>query len=289
MICSQDGKNYRKKAAACAAWPPGDGRNVLAAWASMADLDATVSLDLTEVVKDFGGMRALAGTSINIKTNEIVGLIGPNGSGKTTLLNIASGVLSPTSGSVTVGGSHPIRGKSHRFARRGIGRTFQQIRLFEEMTVEENVRVGAIARGEHDADWQALMDHLQLTDLRHQRAVTLPYGTQRKVEIARALAGRPQFLLLDEPAAGMNEAETDALLDIINSIKTDYQTAILIVEHDLGFIMRLCERIYVLAEGRVIFDGSPSGAQKDPAVIEAYLGTPSPAEETDNQTATGIT
>src|SRR5688500_5628480 len=162
------------------------------------------ALAVENVVKRFRGLRALDGVSLSVREGEIVGLIGPNGSGKTTLLNVASGVLDPTSGRVSVGGVDATGKKPHEVARLGVGRTFQQIRLFAEMTVEENVEVGAVARGAEREEVGALLERLKLTADRDRLATTLPYGQQRRVEIARALAGRPRFLLLDEPAAGMN-------------------------------------------------------------------------------------
>lgn len=234
-------------------------------------LEAAVLL-LEDVVKLFHGLRALDGVSLSVAEGEIVGLIGPNGSGKTTLLNVASGVLRPTAGRVMVGGVDATGRRPHELARLGVGRTFQQIRLFAEMTVGENVEVGAVARGQDDRLAAELLERLGLTQVRERLAVTLPYGQQRRVEIARALAGRPRFILLDEPAAGMNEAESDALLETIRKIRDDEGCAILIVDHDLRLIMRLCERIHVLAEGRTISEGTADSVRRDPAVIQAYLG-----------------
>ena len=234
-------------------------------------LEAAVLL-LEDVVKLFRGLRALDGVSLSVAEGEIVGLIGPNGSGKTTLLNVASGVLRPTAGRVVVGGVDATGRRPHELARLGVGRTFQQIRLFAEMTVSENVEVGAVARGQDNRLVAELLERLGLTGVRERLAVTLPYGQQRRVEIARALAGKPRFILLDEPAAGMNEAESDALLETIKAIRDDEGCAILIVDHDLRLIMRLCERIHVLAEGRTISEGTADSVRRDPAVIQAYLG-----------------
>ena len=235
-----------------------------------------------QVVKRFRGLKALDGVSLSVREGEIVGLIGPNGSGKTTLLNVASGVLRPTAGRVRVDGVDATGRRPHEVARLGVGRTFQQIRLFGEMTVAENVEVGAVARG-HGADVvPELLERLGLSAVADRLAVTLPYWQQRRVEIARALAGRPRFVLLDEPAAGMNEVESDALLETIRAVRDDEGCAILIVDHDLRLIMRLCERIHVLAEGRTICEGAAEAVRRDPAVIEAYLGTaakPAPGGE----------
>ena len=173
------------------------------------------ALTIEDAAKHFRGLRALDGVSMHVEEGEIVGLIGPNGSGKTTLLNLASGVLRPTAGRISIGDVDATGHKPHDFARLGVGRTFQQIRLFAEMTVAENVEVGAVARGQDAERVDALLERLRLDPDRDRLAVTLPYGQQRRVEIARALAGGPRFLLLDEPAAGMNEAESDALLETI--------------------------------------------------------------------------
>jgi ABC-type branched-subunit amino acid transport system ATPase component len=231
------------------------------------------TLEIDGAVKRFRGLRALDGVSLHVDEGEIVGLIGPNGSGKTTLLNLASGVLRPTDGRITVGGVDATGRKPHEIARLGVGRTFQQIRLFGEMTVEENVEVGAVARHQNPERVSALLERLGLIAVRERLATTLPYGQQRRAEIARALAGRPRFLLLDEPAAGMNEAESDALLETIRAVRDDEGCAILIVDHDLRLIMRLCERIHVLAEGKTICEGTAEEVRRDPAVVQAYLGT----------------
>jgi branched-chain amino acid transport system ATP-binding protein len=230
-------------------------------------------LSVEQLVKRFRGLSALGGVTLRVREGEIVGLIGPNGSGKTTLLNVASGVLRPTAGRVVVGGVDATGRRPHQLARLGVGRTFQQIRLFAEMTVFENVEVGAVARGQDPEGVPALLERLGLTADADRLAVTLPYGQQRRVEIARALAGKPRFVLLDEPAAGMNEAESDALLRTIRAIRDDERCAVLIVDHDLRLIMRLCERIHVLAEGRTICEGTAEEVRRDPGVIQAYLGT----------------
>ena len=233
-------------------------------------------LVVEQLVKRFRGLSALGGVTLGVREGEIVGLIGPNGSGKTTLLNVASGVLRPTAGRVVVGGVDATGRRPHEVARLGVGRTFQQIRLFAEMTVFENVEVGAVARGQGPDGVSALLARLGLTADADRLAVTLPYGQQRRVEIARALAGKPRFVLLDEPAAGMNESESDALLETIRAVRDDEGCAVLIVDHDLRLIMRLCERIHVLAEGRTICEGTAEEVRRDPGVIQAYLGTAAP-------------
>jgi branched-chain amino acid transport system ATP-binding protein len=233
---------------------------------------APASLSITDASKRFRGVRALDGVSLELGEGEIVGLIGPNGSGKTTLLNLASGVLRPTAGRLRVGGTDATGRPPHAFARLGVGRTFQQIRLFRGMTVEENLRVGALARGRDD-DPGELLDQLGLVRDRDRDATTLAYGQQRRVEIARAVAGGPRFLLLDEPAAGMNEQESDELLAAIQRLRAERGCGVLIVDHDLRLIMRLCERIHVLADGRTIFEGAPEAVRRSEAVVSAYLGS----------------
>jgi branched-chain amino acid transport system ATP-binding protein len=230
------------------------------------------SLKLTDVAKHFRGVVALDGVSLELASDEILGLIGPNGSGKTTLLNVASGLHRPDTGQVEVAGVDAVGQAPHRFARLGIGRTFQQIRLFAGMTVEENLVVGALA-GRADPDPGPLLEQMGLAEVRERDAATLPYGQQRRVEIARALAGNPRFLLLDEPGAGLNEGESDELLSTIRRVREQRDCAVLIVDHDLRLIMRLCERIHVLAEGRTICEGAPEDVRRDRAVIDAYLGS----------------
>jgi ABC-type branched-subunit amino acid transport system ATPase component len=233
------------------------------------------ALAVSNLVKEFSGVQALGGVSMNIAAGETVGLIGPNGSGKTTLINVVSGVLRPTSGTVSVAGERADGRPAHSVAALGVGRTFQQIRLFGTMTVRENIEVGALAkrrRGGALARVDSTLARLSLEPEADRPAGTLSYGTQRRAEIARALVGNPSLLLLDEPAAGMNEDESDELLATIRSIGTEGGCAVLIVDHDLRLMMRLCKRIHVLAEGRTIAEGDPATVQRDRAVIDAYLG-----------------
>jgi ABC-type branched-subunit amino acid transport system ATPase component len=232
-------------------------------------------LEVRDLRKHFRGVKALDGVTLRVLPNEILGLIGPNGSGKTTLLNVVSGMLRPTSGTVVVDG-RPATGMAvHRVAELGVGRTFQQIRLFRGMTVAENVEVGAVAArlgSEGTRRVPRILARTRLADQASVPAGALAYGQQRRAEIARALAARPRLLLLDEPAAGMNEAESDSLLVTLRAIRDEEGCAIMIVDHDLRLIMRLCDRVHVLAEGQTIAEGRPADVRRDAAVIAAYLG-----------------
>jgi branched-chain amino acid transport system permease protein len=243
---------------------------------SKPERSADSGLAVENITKRFTGVEALKDVTVRVHPGEIVGLIGPNGSGKTTLLNIMSGTFEPTDGSVVVDG-HEVTGQGpHQLARAGVGRTFQNIRLFSRLTVLENVRVG-LARGRTfgggstDDAWELLAE-FGLTDYAYRAAGTLAYGLQRRLEIARALALNPTYLLLDEPAAGMNEAEADALRETLIAVRQKYGVGILIVDHVLRVIMQLSDRVSVLNEGRVIAEGTPVEIQSNPAVIDAYLG-----------------
>jgi branched-chain amino acid transport system ATP-binding protein len=234
-------------------------------------------MEAVGVSKHFRGVHALDGVSLQVAAGEIVGLIGPNGSGKTTLLNVLSGVYAPTAGKVLCDGRAVAGFRPNRIARMGVGRTFQNIRLFGHLTVRQNVQVGSVSgrvtKGvDHRADVDRLLARFGLSSRADVQALNLPYGAQRRVEIARALAGRPYFLLLDEPAAGMNEMESDALLETIMGVRAEFGCGILIVDHDLRLIMRLCERIHVLAEGRTLASGTPEEVRRDETVIEVFLG-----------------
>jgi ABC-type branched-subunit amino acid transport system ATPase component len=234
-------------------------------------------LEAVDVTKHFGGVEALRGVSLVLPEREIVGLIGPNGSGKTTLLNCISGVFPPTSGRIMLDGAPLTARGGHRVARAGIVRTFQNIRLFGALTALQNVEVGALGAGRvrraRSREYAlAMLEQLGIAELADRWAGTLSYGDQRRLEVARALAGAPRFLLLDEPAAGMNEAESEELRRSIEEIRSDRKCGILVVEHDLRLIMRLCDTIYVLNEGEVISRGTPEGVRSDPAVIAAYIG-----------------
>jgi ABC-type branched-subunit amino acid transport system ATPase component len=230
------------------------------------------------ITKTFAGVHALSDVSVGVDKGEIVGIIGPNGSGKTTLVNVISGVIAPTSGSVTLGGDSWERRPSHRVARSGIARTFQTIRLFSEMTVLENVEVAASCspqtRGVRRAR-MATREALGMLDLVGESDAvvsTLSYGRQRRVELARAVVGRPHFLLLDEPAAGLNNAESDDLLETLLRLRDAVGCGVLLIDHDLRLIMRGTDRIHVLNEGRTLTEGTPEAVRRDPKVIAAYLG-----------------
>ena len=228
----------------------------------------------TQVVKHFQGVRALAGVDIDVRPGEILGLIGPNGSGKTTLLNVISGVYVPSEGQIEFDGREIGGKKPHQVADLGLSRTFQNIRLFAQLTVRENVEA-ATSRGTDAARVDEVLSWFGLDAAEREKAVNLPYGMQRRLEIARAVVRRPSLILLDEPAAGMNEAESDELLENIRRIRSTLDGSVVIVDHDLRLIMKLCDRIQVLDQGKTIALGAPREIAEDPAVIEAYLGGPS--------------
>jgi len=238
---------------------------------------ATGILEAVDVTKHFGGVHALRGVSLELPERVIIGLIGPNGSGKTTLLNCISGVFPPTSGRILLDGRPLAARGGHRVARAGVVRTFQNIRLFGALTAQQNVEVAALGAGRvrraRSRDYALdVLEQLGIAQLADRWAATLSYGDQRRLEVARALAGAPRFLLLDEPAAGMNEGESEELRASIERIRSERKCGILVVEHDLRLIMRLCDSICVLNEGNVISSGTPEDVRSDPAVIAAYIG-----------------
>jgi branched-chain amino acid transport system permease protein len=235
------------------------------------------ALVVRNVSKSFSGIKALIDVSLDLRPGEIVGLIGPNGSGKTTLLNCLSGVLVPTSGNIHVDGTEVTGLPAHRIALEGVARSFQNIRLFNSLSVKENVVVAALARWPADTHRIALvfadsaLTEMGMTTLSDRPANTLPYGERRRLEIARALALKPKYLFLDEPAAGMNDTESEALMHDLASLRT-HGLGLLIIDHDLPLMMKLCDRLVVLNKGEIIAEGTPLEVQSDAAVIEAYLG-----------------
>jgi branched-chain amino acid transport system ATP-binding protein len=235
------------------------------------------TLYVQNVNKVFIGLKALNDVSLELHQGEILGLIGPNGSGKTTLINVITGLLSLTSGKVFLNDTDLSQSKPYQIARAGIARTYQTVRLFKELTVKENLEVAAVSVGipRKEARQQAnmLIQELNLGAWLDHLAGALPYGLERRVEIARAFAMQPMFLLLDEPAAGLDEEEANELLQILEPIPQTKNLGILIVEHDIHLIMRLCDRLHVLNYGKTIGEGKPEIVRRIPAVIEAYLGS----------------
>lgn len=235
------------------------------------------SLQTIDVSVEFSGLRALDDVSLSIAPGEILGLIGPNGSGKTTLVNAITGQVPIVSGKV-VCGTVDITGCSPRdVSLYGIARSFQVVRLFNNLTVAENVETAALAHGRSRPaarnKARSLLAEFGLESRADDLAVGLSYGDKRRVEISRALAADPKFLLLDEPAAGMNDAETTALLSILEELPRSIGLGLLIIDHDMSLIMRLCDRLQVLASGRTIAEGDKDSVRSNPLVIEAYLGT----------------
>lgn len=233
-------------------------------------------LAIEAVSVQFGQLKALDDVTLRVVPGEIFGLIGPNGSGKTTLVNVVTGFLRPRSGRVVLGGGDITRVRPDARAGVGLARTFQAVRLFNRMTVRENIEVGALAvgAGRREARRRTVeqLELLELTDVADVAAVALPYGHERRVAIARAMATRPQFLLLDEPAAGLDEDETDDLSAVLLRIKTETGCGLLVIEHDMRLITGICDRAHVLASGRTLAAGTPAEVIANPEVIEAYLG-----------------
>ena len=258
-------------------------------------------LVVDKLTRNFGGLTAVSDVAMYLDQGELIGLIGPNGAGKTTLFNLLTGVYPPSSGTIEFTGSSgrtlSLGGrKPYAICRAGVGRTFQNIRLFRELSVLENVRIAyqqnapynLVTAFLHSPPWRRtedeitarsmeLLERMHLADKSDEQASNLSYGDQRHLEIARALATRPELLLLDEPAAGMNPAETAELTDLIATLRRDFGLTILLIEHDMSLVMRICERIYVLDHGTLIASGTPAEIRSNPRVIEAYLGEESHA------------
>lgn len=244
----------------------------------------------------FGGLKAVNDFNIEIGKSELYGLIGPNGAGKTTIFNLLTGVYKPTEGAFFLNGEKMNGKKTHQVVKEGIARTFQNIRLFKKMTALENVKVAMNTKysllatmlrlpsywseeAKMDAAARELLEIVNLSDKADCVAANLPYGQQRRLEIARALATGMKLLLLDEPAAGMNPTETAQLLEIINVIRKKFDISVLLIEHDMSLVMKICEKIQVIDYGETIAFGTPEEIAKNPRVIEAYLGKDEEPEE----------
>lgn len=224
----------------------------------------------------FEGVKAIDGVDLEVRRGEILGLIGPNGAGKTTLVNVVGGVQRPDTGTVELGGEDVTSWTSARRARAGLGRTFQGARLFDGLTVAENVEAGAVGSGQRRRAARALtrelIDFLDLEAVASERAGSLPHGTARRLGVARALSIRPRFVLLDEPAAGLDEEESRGLVTMLREVRDRFELGLVVIEHDVPLIMSLCERVHVLDHGVTLAVGAPKEIARDSRVMAAYLG-----------------
>ncbi|MGH6933068.1 MAG: ABC transporter ATP-binding protein [Dongiaceae bacterium] len=237
---------------------------------------AQAMLEANDIVVAFDGLTAIDGVSLAVKTGEILGLIGPNGAGKTTLVNVLTGFQRPSRGRVWLSGTDITNQPAHRVARAGLARTFQAVRLFRDLTVAENLEAAAVgvgcSRARARVRAKAILEWVQFSHKTEHRADSLPYGEERRVGIARALATAPKFVLLDEPAAGLADTECDELMALIRRMPADHGCGVLLIEHNMRVVMGACERIHVIDGGRTIAEGTPEVIQRHPDVLRAYLG-----------------